>query len=62
MIFIHNLLLIIFIRYNDMHTSKQTNRQLGDMEFGRRVALEKEVQKDAESLKQNNLLFDESGW
>lgn len=44
--------------YVELHQSKA---QLADMEFGRRVAVEREVEKCPKILAKNNLIFDETG-
>jgi len=44
--------------YVELHQSKA---QLADMEFGRRVAVERELQKCPDVVSQNNLIFDETG-
>ncbi len=40
---------------------KQENQQLANMEFGRRAAIEKEIDRNNDVVLYSNLLFDESG-
>jgi len=40
---------------------QQSKSQLSDMEFGRRLAVERELEKTVDSFSRNNCIFDESG-